>query len=247
MLFHRLLGDAVKINDVTPLGCRKEVIKQCISDPADGRRKLFIIDGDINLVSKKEDLSSIDNLYVLERYCIENYVFQEECAIDYLYYECASKPLDLIKKELNYKIWLENYALSFVNLFIHFAIQHYFGGKFKLFNTFRYHSTISGKLRFNPSAISTDLEEIRKEILKLATKEEYLQKLQEFQETWPANIDTLEKIVSGKDYLLPLLTIKTSEFKSSKAMPAISELKFKLLRSCNLENLDELKKRLIAS
>jgi len=49
-LFSKILKDTIKINDVTPLGCKDNVIKRCITEPSNGRKKLFIVDGDINII-----------------------------------------------------------------------------------------------------------------------------------------------------------------------------------------------------
>ncbi|PJZ79220.1 hypothetical protein [Leptospira meyeri] len=42
ILFKRLLKNTININDITPLGSKTNVINRCISEPENGRKKIFI-------------------------------------------------------------------------------------------------------------------------------------------------------------------------------------------------------------
>ena len=72
-LLKRLLaGTDIHIKDVYPLGCRNTVISCCQKDTDAKRRKLYIVDGDIYLQFR--DKEKYDGLYVLDAYCIENFM-----------------------------------------------------------------------------------------------------------------------------------------------------------------------------
>lgn len=100
-LFKRLLGDT-GINDVTPLGCKANVLSAYdTQDKTDGRRKYYIVDGDLDLIigtNRKEE----GNLIVLDSYCIENYIIDEAAAIELLYYSSGTEDRDKIRTRLNF-------------------------------------------------------------------------------------------------------------------------------------------------
>ena len=126
VLFNRLLENKIKINDITPLGGRKNVISRCETEPDNGRKKIFIIDGDVTIIHGK-NIPSLKNLFVLDAYCIENFVLDKQSVINFIYLNCASKPKEEIELELNFEVWLNSYSNKLVDLFIHFAITDFFG------------------------------------------------------------------------------------------------------------------------
>lgn len=236
VLFNRLIDNKIKINDITPLGSRKSVIHRCQNEPENGRKKLFIIDRDITIIHGK-DIPVLKNLFVLEAYCIENLVIDKESVLDFIYLQCASKPKEEIEKELDFDNWLNGYSDKLIDLFIHFGIVDYFGGKFTLFNAHKYRL----KESFSEELIAKDIENLKAEILLLTTKENYEIKYEELKNIWKNCITTLMTIVSGKDYLIPILLFKTQVYKKSRAFPTNDEAKFMLVHSCNLDRLSKLK------
>ena len=138
VLFRRLIRQDIVINDVTPLGSKDAVKNRCINEPDNSRKKLFIIDGDVTIIHGK-DIPVLKNLFVLDAYCIENYLLDEESIIHFIYLNCAIKAKEDISKELDFSTWLQEYSSGFIDLFIHFAIANYFGLKYTLFNAYKYH------------------------------------------------------------------------------------------------------------
>jgi len=50
-LFNRLSNKKIKIHDITPMGCKANVLKAYDEqDTESKRRKLFIVDGDLDLI-----------------------------------------------------------------------------------------------------------------------------------------------------------------------------------------------------
>ena len=76
-LFSRLLnGTGLRINDVYPLGSSDDVIAACRKDSDVKRKKIYIVDGDIYLMFSPKQ--PIPYLYVLDAYCMENLVIDED-------------------------------------------------------------------------------------------------------------------------------------------------------------------------
>lgn len=240
VLFKRLLKSEIVINDVTPLGCKDSVLKRCAEEPDNNRKKIFIVDGDITFIHG-ENLPTLKNLYVLEGYCIENFLIDKETIIHFLYMNCGTKSIEEIEGELNYNNWLSAYSVTFIDLFIHFALINYFGGKFTLFNANKYHVKEGEEMLFKTEIVNADIAKLKEEILELVDIDEYNSKYADLTKKWTLCIENLTTIVSGKDYLIPLLLLKTKQFKKSKALPTLEEIKFSLVHSSNLSRLSNLK------
>ncbi|WP_281234302.1 DUF4435 domain-containing protein [Flavobacterium gelatinilyticum] len=243
VLFKRLLKNDLVINDVTPLGCKDIVIKRCNNEPENGRKKIFIVDGDIIFIHG-ENIPQHENLYVLQGYCIENFLIDKETIVHFLYMSCGTKSIEKIESELNFNEWLEEYCAIFIDLFIHFALLNYFGGFFTLFNADKYHKKQGKKMVFQIDLVNAEILKLKAEILTLTTEDKYDLKYKELSDKWNYCIDNLTQIVSGKDYLIPLLLLKAKQFKKSNAMPTLEEIKFSLVHSSNLNKLSDLKKRI---
>jgi len=240
VLFKRLLKNEIIINDITPLGCKDSVIKRCNEEPDNGRKKIFIVDGDVTFIHGN-NIPVHKHLYVLEGYCIENFLIDKETIIHFIYMNCGTKPIEQIESELNYNDWLNKYSTMFIDLFIHFALINYFGGYFTLFNANKYHVKEGEEMVFKTELVKADILKTKEEILKLVSIEDYNLKYQDLTEKWSHCVENLTTIVSGKDYLIPLLLLKTKQFKKSKALPTLEEIKFSLVYSSNLSKLSNLK------
>lgn len=241
VLFNRLLENKIKINDITPLGGRNNVIKRCENEPDNGRKKIFIIDGDVTIIHGK-DIPALKNLFVLDAYCIENFVFDKKSVLNFIYLNCASKPKEEIENELQFDDWLSGYTNKLVDLFIHFAISDFFGGRFTLFNAYKFHP----KDTYSEDVVEQDIEKLKSEILLLTSKQNYDLKYENLKSQWTSCVTSLLTIVSGKDYLIPILLFKTLHYKKSKAMPTVQETKFMLAQNCDLNRLSKLKEAIEA-
>jgi len=239
VLFSRLIKPEIKINDVTPLGCKDKVIERCKNEPKTDRKKLFIIDGDIALVNGKK--VELENLFVLDRYCIENFLIDKESTCNFVYLNCGTKSKEELAADIEYENWLNLYSESLIKLFIHFAIMNFYGGKFTLYNANKYHSKSGDRYIFDIALVNQDIEKVKAEIIGNYGEENYAIKYEELNAKWTNNIENLLTIVSGKDYLIPILLIKTQQFKSSKSLPTLEEVKINLVHHFDTNNLRQLK------
>ncbi len=244
-LFSRLLaGSGVKINDITPLGCKRDVIEHCKNEPKTDRKKIFIVDGDIDLIFNN-NVANIENLFVLQAYCIENFLIDEKSATEFLYMNIGTDSKEKIKKTLNFEKWLSYNSESLIDLFLHFSIQKEIGQNFLLYNANRFKKVNNKENILDIEAVKAYKETIRKEILLELSEEQYNKILENRRKKWKATNENMLKIVSGKDYLLPLLQFRIQKFKSLKGLFSQEAIKLFLAEHCSLDRLKPLKQEML--
>jgi hypothetical protein len=228
-----------KINKLISLGCKTNVLAACNSDQE--KRdvpRVYIVDGDLELITDN-NLKNLKNLFVLEKYCIENYLIHKESIIeiihDYLIIDRVK-----IEKQLSFENWLKGLSKDLIELFLHYSISK------EVSPTIATVSLGVGNLCENIKKIpvlnedkcNKRIGDIKKEILKSITTEEYNEKIYELREKWPYNMDTLLKIVSGKDYIIPLLEFRFHKFKTTNPIKMRREtLRLRLAKLCDISEL----------
>ncbi|MBL3598161.1 DUF4435 domain-containing protein, partial [Rhodovulum sulfidophilum] len=81
-IIQKFLPEGVSFYDPIPLGGRKAVLEECRRDQAnDGRKKLYIIDADLDLLMGRPK-PRLRHLYRLRAYCVENYLIQEDAFLE---------------------------------------------------------------------------------------------------------------------------------------------------------------------
>lgn len=243
-LLGRLLDNTdVKINDVYPLGCRKKVIKCCKEDKSE-RSKIYIVDGDIYLQYKENE--NIPNLHILDAYCIENLLVCEEALCDVAYYWDCTKPLSDIKQKLDYHNTIQKLLNPLINLFFSYSIQAELCGNFKLLHINNYME--AKKSLIDSDTITQKINEIKEAIIRSGCPaEKYDELLNERIKNFPYSEDTLLKIVSGKDFILPFFQRHIKEvLKGEKSIPD-RVLKFNLAKNCTLNKLARLRSDILSA
>ncbi|WP_108483951.1 DUF4435 domain-containing protein [Oceaniglobus ichthyenteri] len=118
------------------LGGRDRVIDECKRDQADdGRKKLYIIDADIDILLGRSK-PRLKHLYRLRSYCIENYLIQEKALIDLA---CILDPevdeLTAVHR-LDFEAWIQSISGELEGLFVCYGTSLNLGGGDR---TIRYH------------------------------------------------------------------------------------------------------------
>lgn len=211
-IFKRLFQEKVKINDVTPLGCKANVLSAYDNQAEKVKRKQFyIVDGDLDLINATNRKNE-KNLIVLDSYCIENYIINEDGAIELIYFSCGDVSKEDVKTRLNFEKWLGYNCTCLVEMFLHFAILKKYGGGPKLRNANEFLKQHQKQTVIDQSAIDTYTQDIRKEIMTILTdkgygdpKGIYDEEIERYRKNWNTGCDSLLRIVSGKNYLLPIL------------------------------------------
>lgn len=249
-LFYRLLGVNLKVNDITPLGSKKNVITKCKEGFGGDRKKIFIVDGDIMLLNDTNEVH--DSLFVLEKYCIENYLIDKNAVCEYVYSRCGIYPLGEIESKVDFDNWISEYREPLIDLFTHFAIKNLCkdvdnpeckNGNFELFNASKYHQKHQKQknLKFSPEIVQSDILQLKKEIIDIKGEEFYNEKLEEFGQKLEYNNDTFLTYISGKSYLIPILQFKTSEIKGRSDIEALEVVKLNLVDKFDINSLNALK------
>ncbi|WP_421729886.1 DUF4435 domain-containing protein [Brevundimonas sp.] len=80
-LISRALGDLGKVQKVIPLGTREDVVRAASNDNNNsGRPRLYIVDGDLDLIAKRS-MPSSPHLFRLNVYSVENLLFEKDSAV----------------------------------------------------------------------------------------------------------------------------------------------------------------------
>jgi hypothetical protein len=251
-LFKNLFGDDLKIHDITPLGCKSNVLSAYDSqNPSDKRRKYYIVDGDLDLIigtNRKNE----KNLIILDSYCIENYLIEENACVDLIYFSNGTEPKESIKLKLKFENWLSYNAKCLVELFINFGILRKYGGG-PVLKTAHDFLTVNGKQTIlDKTKIENYSQTIKADIINLLTtkgypdpNDTYLSDYNALTRQWGTGKSSLLQIVSAKNYILPLLQFRINHcVNKGKTIIPKESIKLYLAEHCELDRLKFLKTRI---
>ncbi|WP_164918596.1 DUF4435 domain-containing protein [Photobacterium chitinilyticum] len=244
-LFGRLLDGKVRIKKVIPLGCRLEVIKGA-KEQNKSFPKVFIIDGDLYWVSGKFKVED-SRLYQYPFYCIENALFCKDAAIALIQETLGCKTVEYIEDKLSWDEWVDSIEASLIKLFVVFATA--FKLKPTIKTTSRGFNSIITRVKKSPPIF--DIDKIGKIINDILIElnndfgEEVVTETRDNINEWVHENEHFINIVSGKDFLLPLLSFKIKEICGLDL--SIDSRNFRLARSCNLDSLNDLKQFIITT
>lgn len=107
-LLRRAFSSSISIDAIFPLGPRSVVIKRCASDQGErNRRAIYIVDGDYDIALAKSP-PSLRRLYVLKRYCIENYLLDYDAISSVLSDSSLDLDIEAIAKKVDLNGWHRN-------------------------------------------------------------------------------------------------------------------------------------------
>lgn len=244
-LLKRLMEDTdIIINDIYPLGCRQTVIDCCKNDTDSRRKKLYIVDGDIYLQYKEKE--NIAHLYVLDSYCIENFLICEDsiCDVAYRLYGCDS--YNNVKTALNIPKELNDIAEPLIRLFFYYSIQMECTSHFHRMSIDAYMDKKNKKI--DKDIINRKIIEIRNGLTHNGIPECRIDELlTNRQSVFPNNEQTLLKIVSGKDFVIPYFKHHIKKQLHCKIELSKEAWKFNLVDKCDIEKLASLKQAILSA
>lgn len=244
-LLKKLLADTdVVINDIYPLGCRRTVIDACRNDTDNRRKKLYIVDGDIFLQFMEKE--NIPHLYVLDAYCIENYMICEEAICNFAYSLHGRDSYENVKRLLDVPHELENIAEPLINLFFYYSIQMECIKQFKLMSVDCYMN--KGECKINTDLIDNRISEIRTGLVGCGITDEKIDELLNNRRTkFPHGVESLLTIVSGKDYIIPFFRHYICKCLNCTVNLPKESWKFNLVDRCDLSRLEPLKQAILSA
>lgn len=201
-LYQRLLdGTSCIINDVTPLGDCDAVVREC--NKGNDPRGLYIIDGDIYLIYQPK--SSSQNLYVHNAYCIENLIIDKEAYVSMVHDVICKKSMSKYRELLDVDNMFNGIIVPLIDLFLHYALEKKYRKAFTLKSIYCFcDQTKIPAIKVD--LIVKEIEKIKKELVPNYISDiQYNEELEKLKALFPYSEETLLKIVSGKDYLLPFM------------------------------------------
>jgi len=213
LLLSRLSDESLKIVSITPLGSRANVMKRSLEDKNPQVPTLYMIDGDIDLHMKQPIESS--NLIGLDRYCIENYLCCENGLISLLVTNYGNSVAHY-KSKLEFRKTLNRFCYDFQKI----AVRYYVAQQLECQTGFKKADDFffirgNGVFKVDKPKVHAEIQRVEnliknkiKENKTKAYKSEMIRLIKEVENKNPFNTNNYLKVISGKDFLLPILEKK---------------------------------------
>jgi len=232
-----------KINKLITLGGKENVIDACKTDQKKRDvKRVYIVDGDLELINDSNE-KDLDYLFVLDKYCIENYLIQEEPLVEIIH-DNILVDKEKIAKMLSFENWLKGISGDLVELFIHYSLCK------KHAPTYPTVSFGVGNLCCQKGKVtvldSTEcrkrIESLKSELLKVISEEDYNDLVYDLRQKWPSTVKNVITIVSAKDYLLPLTEFRLQKFKKIKKFTLRRDsLRIRLAKLIDVKELEQIR------
>jgi len=212
-LFRIICKDRVRIARVFSKNGRENVISAAVNHDPNSRPSLFLIDGDLEWVRDEEKKFNLNHLYRLDAYCIENLLISEHAILKIIVEDSICFEEDA-KQRLQFKEWLDQINHSLLQLFSAYAILN------KLDPT---KATVANRVgclcTLNTSTKTTKLDQNKatrhfNEIMGMTlsiSNEATIKAMHTKILARARSLNSPSDIISGKDFLLPLLNFKLQE------------------------------------
>ena len=238
----RMLPSDIKFRSVNLLGGRNAVIEACRLDQVETNKpRLYIVDGDLDFVIGKRG-PRLKNLYMLKAYCSENVIITESAILQIAMSAQPTLTPSEILDRLDFEVWYKEIVEKLVSLFILYGLAYQLDPAIQTVGfpigrlckqTTRGHEVCGMKTWRR-------MLEVRRYIARHGSSKEISVAWSALQSRIFA-IDS-KKIVSGKDYILPLLSFRLSRLFGYRA--PFEQLKVELAKGWDALNEPDLEKRL---
>lgn len=236
-LLKRVAGSEVRIARVfsPPVkGGRKTVMDAAEAHDHNVRRALFLIDGDLAFARGEPPPQGIRGLYRLEAYCIENFLLCPDAAAKILMEEAIISPEDA-EARLDFANWYRQIQPPLVSLFSAFALIN---GVLPSYPTVSlgvgvYCHQVDGATELSAAKIEMAVNSIQTLAENHVPPEQVAQRIADVCSR-AEGMSTALAIVSGKDFLLPLLAFRLSSLGCKLSR---DRLRFRLALHCDTEKL----------
>jgi len=237
-LFTRVAANSVRIATVIPVGDRFSVEEHARNNPSP--RSLYVVDGDLDWVAGLHR-PTIDNLFRLEMYCIENALICESAAIEVAVDSAGTLERNEASAELDWSGWTAALREHLVELFLVFAAARVLAPQVR--SVSHGHSSVCtqagrGEPKLDPERVKVLRDSVYAAIAAEVGADDLELELERLRERIAPLGEPLD-VVSGKDFLLPLLRFKLRGI--VKDGLALKSLRFRLARHCRLDRFTALK------
>ncbi|MBU2915370.1 DUF4435 domain-containing protein [Reichenbachiella agariperforans] len=204
-LLNKAFENKLRIEHIIPIGNRDAVIAECENNQENtGRKRVYIVDGDLYILSV-DPITPKDGLFVLPRYCIENYLISKNALIKILYEDEPNLESSEIEERLNFDDWLNQNETELIKLFILYALCKKHCPEIQ---------TVAhkvSKLCSDPTGVvcssktNARVQELKQHIVDKIGSDETDIEIKKIEDKLKFEDQQILRYVSGKDYLLPLL------------------------------------------
>lgn len=248
ILLKRLNNPSFTIEKVQPLGPKSEVIEKSIQDKKSKTPTLYIVDGDIKLMFG--DCLENKNLISLDRYCIENYLCCESGIVDYLVLKTGFEE-SKVKAKLQFSSFMNKNGKLVLNYYHHLAISFQLGCGIGFKNSQAFtkgagqHAKIDKTLVDNEIAVISTaiINKLKSEGIK-AYRKTYHEKLKDIRQQNNFGLQTILKVLSGKDILLPLIKHRIDFVDPTSRVLSKEQIKRILAEKVSMEPLAPIKRKI---
>jgi hypothetical protein len=203
LLFRKILPESVRLRSVNQLGNRKAVVEACKRDQDDdGRKRLYIIDGDFDYYHHRSRLR-LKHLYRLRAYCVENILIHESAAIAVAAHADTNTAEDVVATRLDFRQWISETTRQLRSLFVIYATAEALSAGVVTVS-FAVQRLVQGG-RLSASKIRQRMLEVARGVCRKIGLRAYRNQRRAIQKNLAAIQIAAEHLISGKDYLLPLL------------------------------------------
>lgn len=209
-IIKKFLPAGVNFKSVNMLGGRDAVLSACKLDQvSDGRRKLYIIDGDFDFLQGKKK-PRLKFLYRIGGYCVENILINEKSCLDLGLCCCPNASELEVRDTIKFDEWIKNDAQKLIPLFVVYAAVNKLAPQISTINYTLSNLFDAGRLGPSISAnkVRSRIRQIYRSGVRASSLVSLAKARREISQT--ASSLGLEKIVSGKDYLIPILSLRIS-------------------------------------
>lgn len=208
LIARALLPSGTRLTSVVTLGGREAVTKACKLDQTPtGRRKLYIIDGDFDfLLEKKKD--RLKYFYRLRASNIENLLLTEEALLSVALEYQPKRTEESLKVLIDYEQQHSHLEEAFRPLFVAYGVSR------TLYPSIATTSfSVTALIKHGAAGPAVDHIKLRGRIIGLylnLSKRVGFQTVRNARNEMAARVANLSitQVVSGKDYLLPLLLLR---------------------------------------
>lgn len=237
----------LKVNKIIGLGGRENVIQSCLKKKRNVK-ELYIIDGD--LYCYYDDQKVLDNLFVHNAYCVENYLIDSFAVFTFIEDSLAISFEEVMEK-CNWNSFYTNMLDSFENLFVLYAICHKFSFSIKTikrFNTAEWvdHSIRKGFKTPNIATILKTSDEIKEYIISEIGETEFNTIYEEIHSQLSSlEINKRLDYISGKNYLIHFLKNFVASLQCPMSSITDQSFKYRLIKSSRHPELNILKSAIL--
>lgn len=201
ILFKRLLhGTGVQVSDIFPIGSCSDVETAWMNnqDPCG----FYVIDGDIYVIYAPK--FSCKYLFVLDSYCIENFVIDANSVSKTAYHlNGAMEDLVQVTGKINFEHAFDAILQPIMDLFFVMSLERKYSNIHELKEYDRF--VKKGGI-FDVNKVESEIKTIKNRLVPhVISSKVYLADLQMLRNLYPYTYDNFLKIISGKDYILPYL------------------------------------------